>query len=128
MTEQKINPKQLKAISLMLEGISIQGIIEELKIDRNTLWRWKKQTIFICEYNKQSNSISNGLKYKHQKLVEKSFNVLEETLDIGTEKQKLAVAMAIIKAYKPLPEAEESYNKIKKEEKEDYLDGLLGAM
>ena len=112
MAEKNINPKQLKAISLMLEGTSIKGIIEELKIDRNTLWRWKKETIFICEYNKQSNSISNGLKYKHQKLVEESFKVLEDTLKTGTDKQKITVAMAIIKAYKPLPEEEESQRMI----------------
>ena len=114
MAEKNINPKQLKAISLMLEGTSIKGIIEELKIDRNTLWRWKKETIFICEYNKQSNSISNGLKYKHQKLVEESFKVLEDTLKTGTDKQKITVAMAIIKAHKYIPEAEESQERIEK--------------
>jgi transposase len=112
MSEETVKPKQLKAISLMLEGTSIKRIIEELKIDRNTLWRWKKETIFISEYNKQGNAISNGLKYKHQKLVEESFKVLEETLKTGTDKQKITVAMAIIKAYKPLPEEEESQRMI----------------
>jgi hypothetical protein len=110
--KETLRPIQQRAIRLLLEGLSIHGVIEELNIDKKTLWGWKKEALFICEYNKQCNSINNKLKNRHHKLVEKSLNVLEEALELGTDTQKITVAMAIINAYKPIPEVEESYTKI----------------
>ena len=126
---ETLKPKQQKAIQMLLEGKTIQDITADLHIERNTLWRWKQEPLFISEYNRLNNAINKGIKNKHQELMVKSLKVLEEILDSGTDqKQKILVALAVIKAHKSIPEAEENPEKIEtiqgRKELEYRLDSL----
>ena len=124
--KETLKPNQQKAITMLLEAKTIQEITTDLHIERNTLWRWKQESSFISEYNKLSNAINKELKNKHQRLMVKSLKVLEETLDTGTESQKINVAMAIIKAHKGTLEAEEDQEKIEKMQDRKKLDLRMG--
>ncbi len=58
MAQDELTPQQEKAIELLLTYGSFVRVAEELKIDRTTLWLWRKDPRFAKAYAEARRAIS----------------------------------------------------------------------
>lgn len=99
-----MNPKQLKAINMMVEGqLTQKQIAEELKVTEQTIVAWKKKQEFKEELINAERNLLKGLTVKAVKTMEQlltakselvRFNAASDILDRTghkpTEKQEVA--------------------------------------
>lgn len=53
----KLSEQQLTAISMLTAGVKMTTIAKHLKIDRTTLWRWRREKDFLEELYGRRNQI-----------------------------------------------------------------------
>ena len=64
MTEKKLNSKQLKAITLLIRGFSVDKIAAEIGVSRMSIFRWKKKEAFNARLEKErSLLVEQGLNF-----------------------------------------------------------------
>ncbi|BAS46651.1 helix-turn-helix domain-containing protein [Staphylococcus pseudintermedius] len=74
-----MNPKQLKAINMMIEGQMTQKqIAEKLKVTEQTIVAWKKKQEFKDELFNAEREMLKGLSVKAVKTMEKLLNAKSE--------------------------------------------------
>lgn len=72
---------QIQALNRLLSGKKISDIASELKINRETIWQWKKTNPeFIAAYNRERNAIVMGLREEMFGLVSKAIETLQEKM------------------------------------------------
>lgn len=98
-----MSPKQIQALSLLLEGKSDSKVAEIISVDRNTIARWKKEPLFLEQYQTAHQEYMNVVQQRLKNLTTKAVNVCEEALDRGDTK----VALELIRRVDKISERQE---------------------
>lgn len=96
-----LKPKQEQAISLLIQGQSITDISKDLDVARSTIYEWLNNDFeFIAELNKERNAIIDNSRDNMQRLLFKSYKLLDKKLDLELIKDDpdVTVAINLIKA------------------------------
>lgn len=106
-----LKPKQIQAISLMLQGQSITDISKDISTSRSTIHEWLNNDYeFIAELNKERNTMIDSVRDNMHRLLFKSYKLLDKKLDLELTKDDPDVSIAI-NLIKALPkEYTKSYN------------------
>ena len=56
--ESQLTPRQLTAIALLFSGRSYTAVGRELKIDRSTLFRWRRSLVFAEAVRRQYSAMA----------------------------------------------------------------------
>lgn len=94
---EKITLKQNEAIKLILQGLNNEEIARKLKVNNNTVYRWRNQESFKSILSQKQEELMEEVFQKIKKLSLQSLKVLEELLvNADNENNKLKSAMFII--------------------------------
>ena len=104
MHTSELNSKQIKAIPLLVTGMSDNEVAEQVGVSRQTVNKWKNQDDdFIYELNKQRSEIWNQFGDLYRSLIPKAIKTLEECLDSEDPKMRLGAARMILGNFKLQP-------------------------
>lgn len=94
---KNLNDKQKQALSLLLLGKTNEDVAKELKINGNTIYRWRKQESFKTALKNKQEAVIEELISKIQPLGNKAIDVLESLLNnASNENNKLKASIFII--------------------------------
>lgn len=96
-----LKPKQEQAISLLIQGKSITDISKDLNVVRSTIYEWLNNDFeFVAQLNKERNAIIDNTRDNMQRLLFKSYKLLNKKLDVELTKDDpdVTVAINLIKA------------------------------
>lgn len=116
MSETNLNPKQLKAINLLVSGKTDTETAELVGVSRTTIYTWKNKDFdFKAELNRNMNEILKKARYKRISVLNKAYEVLEMALDKELEQEdpNPAAALNVIKNINIPLNAEEDPEKLK---------------
>ena len=116
-----ISASQLRAMELLLAGMTVTKVAQKLGIDRKTLYEWRKNPVFQAELNRRMIEASDAMGQRLRRLSEKAVDVVEKHLNEGS----LQAATALLKlvATMPKPALEVDPHKIlKRMVEQDFLD------
>ena len=93
-----LEPKQEKAVELMLVGVSDTEIAKKLKVTRQTVNYWRNQDIdFIYELQMRRNQIWEGYRDEMSNLFKLAVEEIKKSLKSKDPKIRLQVAMQIVR-------------------------------
>lgn len=94
---EKLSIKQQEAIKLIILGYSVEEIAKKLKVNHNTIYRWRKQDVYKNALSSKQDDIANNVYNKIKSLSIKSLKVLEQLLEnADNENNKLKASMFIL--------------------------------
>lgn len=100
-----LTARQRMAAMLLAEGVTLKDIAKQLKIRRETISRWRKQPVFLAEYEwaieenkklyiKTREEMRDNLQHEVTDLVNKAIDAINYQIDQGydtfAERSKLA--------------------------------------
>ena len=90
---REISPKQLRAIELLLAGMSDSEVAEKLNVNRSTIFRWKKDDpLFIATYNQFVDSINQASLKKEIEIRNLALEAMKELLKSKDDAVRLRAA------------------------------------
>ncbi len=93
----KLSSKQYKAIQLTLSGKSTDEIAKELKLNSNTIYRWKGSPLYKEELKAKQNELLENSFNKIKNLSISSLDLLEDLIvNSNSENIKLKASMYVI--------------------------------
>lgn len=93
----KLNEKQENAINMLVAGKPIDEISKELNININTIYRWKKQTIFKEKLRSRQNLIFEDITLRLEAIGIDAVNMLYNLMiTSANENTKLKASIFII--------------------------------
>ena len=101
-----LKPNQIKALELILLGLSDHAVAGKIGMDRSTIARWRKEEEFSLELAMRLKELKMGMNEKLLFLANKSLLVCEEALGKGNTK----VALALIRRFDVLNEKDNESN------------------
>ena len=94
-----LSPDQHRAIEYLMLGHTLIEISAKLRIDRKTLYQWRKNPIFQAEYNRKQAESLEVSNQRLRRLSEKAVAIIEKNLDDGN----LQAALHLLKLVNALP-------------------------
>ena len=121
LPEAGISAVQFRAIELLLAGVPVTKAAQQLRIDRKTLFQWRKNPVFQSELNRRMLEGMDAMDQRLRRLSEKAADVVEKHLNDGN--LQAATALLKLAATMPKPALEVDPHKIlKRSVEQDYLD------
>jgi putative insertion element HTH domain-containing protein len=81
-----ITDQQRLGVDLLAEGRRLGDVAKEIGVSRQQLWRWRKDPAFIVELHRVRAELRQRRGDRFLSLVDKSLDVLEQSLDEGDPK------------------------------------------
>ena len=81
-----ITDQQRLGVDLLAEGRRLGDVAKEIGVSRQQLWRWRKDAAFIVELHRVRAELRQRRGDRFLGLVDKSLDVLEQSLDEGDPK------------------------------------------
>ena len=111
----QLTPEKHKCIELMLEGHPQREIAVEIGVTPETISRWKRQTIFAREYNKQAKSVNaGGIAILRSSYVDACQRLVEFAFQTGGDRLQFEAIKTIIKLVKEEELIEEFNTRLEK--------------
>jgi orotate phosphoribosyltransferase-like protein len=96
-TPLTLSDVQIRAIELILKGLSDTEIAKILKIGRNTLWRWKTQNFDFCESLDQArDQLHTATMDGYQSVLLRATGVLDDFLSDHVKRNRLRAAQIVL--------------------------------
>lgn len=93
----ELNEKQINAINMLASGKTIEEVADKLKLNINTIYRWKKSHTFKIALREQQNIIFNDITLKFCEMGNDAIKTIFDIMKNGTsENIRLKSAMFII--------------------------------
>ncbi len=90
--------KQIRAIELIMRGMSVGRIAVSCEIDESTLYRWRHEDEeFIAELNRRRRTYWDESADRVRALLSPAISVLAEQVNTGYEHEKLRAAATILR-------------------------------
>ncbi|MDO9547055.1 MAG: hypothetical protein Q7J07_09960 [Pelolinea sp.] len=126
MMKRTINPKQEKAIDLILSGMADGEIGEQVGAARQTISRWRNQdTDFIMALQQRRAQVRDKHMDSLTELVEMAIGVVRKAIVYGDEATKLKTALYVLRMSGLQAHAKPAKIPKKEEmEREDFLSAL----
>jgi len=94
---EKLNEKQEQAINMLLYGKTTEEIAKDLKINTNTIYRWKKNKLFRQVLREKQDAVFDDITYKIGSIGEEALNTLYNLMiNASNENNKIKASMFII--------------------------------
>ena len=94
---EELSEKQINAINMLASGKSIEEVSKELKLNINTIYRWKKTHKFKLALREQQNIIFNEITLRFCEMGTEAINTIYNIMKNGTtENLRLKASMFII--------------------------------
>ena len=81
-----LTDQQRLAVDLLAEGRRLGEVAKEVGVSRQQLWRWRKDAAFVVELHRVRAELRERRGDRFLGLVDKSLDVLEQSLDEGDPK------------------------------------------
>jgi len=109
--QKALRPKQQRALELLVGGMPVEKLAEEVGVDRSTVYVWlKKDAAFQAAYNQWIEQLESEAKARSKMLLRKAGDAVEKALEGGDGRLglRLLEKMGIVKEREVGPtEAEE---------------------
>lgn len=92
-TQSSLNQKQMIAMETLLEGRTATDAAKSANVNRTTIHRWRKDPVFIAEYNRRCKEQQDAAFTHMQSVVLKAITTVENSIDQGDSR----VALALLK-------------------------------
>jgi len=103
--DKRLNGPQQKAITLFLAGMNDTGVAEELEVARQTVNKWRnKSQNFGAKLEQEQRELNKESRQKLSGLVNRSVEVLGQSLESENERIRQSAAVHVLKAtrfYRP---------------------------
>jgi transposase len=132
--DKRLSIRQIKAIELLLRGMSDAQVAAELQVDRGTVFRWRKDENFARELDRQGRILIEQSTARMRRLLDPALNILEKQLESSDPKTQLRAAAILVRMATPgrlasYSAAEELAEEIAAESKEhmDRVEAFVNA-
>jgi hypothetical protein len=96
---RQLSIEQMKVIELLVQGQSIQTVIELVGVSNQNVCDWRAHDpLFIAEYNRQRSRLWSEARYRLKSLANGAVDVLEQQLDSQDPKVALSAAKTILQS------------------------------
>lgn len=87
--------RQENALDLLVMGKSDTEVSDTVGVSRETVCRWRQNTIFACELNRRRQSRWDTASHRLRAMVPKALDVLDTRLDDGDKSAAIEVLKAV---------------------------------
>lgn len=95
---QKVTPKQLKALHMLMRGISATEVAQKLKLRRETISRWKNLPEFSQKFESLIEESQREMRHRMLSLIDTSITtLLADVKSIYGEHNRTQTALNVIK-------------------------------
>jgi Helix-turn-helix of insertion element transposase len=89
---QQLDPRQLRAVDLLVEGKTDTQVAAEIEVDRSTVWRWRKRDPFFrAELARRRDELWNASGERLRALRLRAFDAIDDALDRGDWRAAVAL-------------------------------------
>jgi integrase len=133
LAANRLTPQQTQAIELLLRGLSGAQVAEEVGVDRGTIFRWRRSSLFAEILGKLRMQAWEQSAQRMQSLIDPALDLLNETLKSDDRKLALRAAGMVLRTAssvhaKPSSKSRRSAEKPKrKRETWDELEAFINA-
>jgi hypothetical protein len=87
---QPLNSRQLRAVDMLIAGMTNTEVAAEIGVDRTTVWRWGTDPFFRAELARRRHELWNSMADRMRALLPRAFDAFEKALDEGNWRAALA--------------------------------------
>ena len=98
---KNLSHPQIRAIDLMLQGLTDAQVAEQLGVDRTTIFRWRKSETFARELDRHRQAILEQSTARLQSLLKPAMDILQKQLVGGDPKAQLRAAALLVRMATP---------------------------
>lgn len=80
---QRLDERQVRAVDLLAGGMALGEVAAELRIDRTTLYRWRREASFVAELNKRRAELWQVSTDRFRALLPRALDTLGQAIDEG---------------------------------------------
>jgi transcriptional regulator with XRE-family HTH domain len=114
----QLSPEKHKCIEMMIEGYPQKEIAVEIGVTQETISRWKRQSTFVREYNRQSKAVNaTGMALLRSHFVDACQKIIQLTFAPDGDRLQLEAAKTLIKIVKDEELLENFNERLEKMEK-----------
>jgi hypothetical protein len=97
LAANRLTPQQTQAIELLLRGLSGAQVAEEVGVDRGTIFRWRRSSLFAEILGKLRMQAWEQSAQRMQSLIDPALDLLNETLKSDDRKLALRAAGMVLR-------------------------------
>ena len=98
---RELSPSQIRAIDLMLHGLSDAQVAQHLDVDRSTVFRWRKDETFARELDRHRRTLLEQSTARLQTLLDPALDILQRQLTGDDPKAQLRAAAILVRMATP---------------------------
>jgi hypothetical protein len=99
--DNQLTERQIRAVDLLLHGLSDADVATQLGIDRTTVFRWRKLDHFARELDQQRRAVLQSSVSRLQSLLQPALNVLQKQLEGDEPRHQLRAAAILLRLAAP---------------------------
>lgn len=93
-----VTVRQRKAIYLLARGVPVVSVAEQLKLQRQTLYRWKQKPEFQQEFDRVMEEMREGFRHRMVNLIDVSLNAVENGLAAwGNDPKRVQAGLDVLR-------------------------------